>query len=188
MVLIPDSPVLNIIARYIFLLLCMVCVTGSLCAQSTEEEQDNALIERTKSLLVSTLDGSLPKIRLDYFLNYESGGNEIRWEVNDCGEQTGNPENNQEIPTCVEADFDSDRRTVVVMIAIGSTRQARSKSPTLFNASITDPNGQIHSLRHLGDLPRELHRPFPKPRRDVPPPTRAGVNVRPRITAAATPG
>src|ERR1700686_2151911 len=74
------------------------------------EKTDQAAIQQAKRVLVSSLDSTLPKVSLEFFLNYESGGADIRWEVNDCGEQTGNPATDRgtDTPICVEADFTKD--------------------------------------------------------------------------------
>jgi len=36
-------------------------------------------------------DRSLPNLSLEFFLRNESGGTPIKWEVNHCGEQAGDP-------------------------------------------------------------------------------------------------
>ena len=90
---------------------------------------------------------------LEFFLKYESGGAPITWEVNDCGEQTGNPATDQgrDFPMCVEADFDKDHAAVSVMVSVGTFRKGPSGVPLLFNISITEQSGRSHSVRHLSD-------------------------------------
>lgn len=152
---------------------CLLLLSGRFCAQSAaQDNRENETIQRTQTLPASALDRSLPKISLEYFLKYESGGGVIHWEVNDCGEQTGNPEadSGRDFPMCVEADFDSNHRSVSVMIAVGTFKKGVSGKPALFSASITDPSGATKSLRQLGDLPKELQRPIPKSPRDLPAP------------------
>ena len=160
---------------YSVILACTLLLTGTTLPQSSEDGSDKRLIERAQRMLVSTLDGSLPKVTLDYFVRYEAAGSEVRWEVNDCGEQTGDAETDRDrdIPTCVEADFLVDQRAVTLMIAVGSVKQGLSKAPSMFSAAVTDSNGQVHSLRTLSELPKELHRPLPKAPRGRPSPAPA---------------
>jgi len=115
------------------------------------------------------LDNGLPKVSLEFFLNYESGGADIRWEVNDCGEQTGNPatDRGSDSPMCVKADFAKDQTDVTVMVLVGTFQKGPSGKPTLFGVSVHGPSGRVHSLG-LGDLPKELHRPAPRMPRDLP--------------------
>ena len=127
-------------------------------------KQEKAAIQRAKNQLVSSFDRTLPKVTLEFFLKYESGGAPITWEVNDCGEQTGNPATDQgrDFPMCVEADFDKDHAAVSVMVAVGTFKKGPSGVPALFNISITEQDGKSRPVRHLGDLPKELHRLMPK--------------------------
>lgn len=133
-------------------------------------------IRRAKSTPVSSLDNSLPKVSLEFFLNYESGGADIRWEVNDCGEQTGNPARDRgaDTPMCVEADFTKDQTDVAVMVSVGTFQKGPSGKPTLFGVRVQGPGGRAHSLR-LGDLPKELHLPAPRMPRDLPLPATSSV-------------
>lgn len=150
--------------------ICLLLLAGGACAQSTAQDaREKDRIERTKRLLVSSLDRSLPKISLEYFLKYESEGAAIHWEVNDCGEQTGDPETDKErdFPICVEADFDKDHQAVTLMIAVGTFKKGVSGVPGIFSATITGPGGSTKSIRQLGELPKELHRPLPKSPRDL---------------------
>ena len=167
----------NRIMRKIILCLCLLPLVCGLYAQSSpQEKKEKDTIQHAKALLVSTLDRTLPKVSLEYFLKYESAGATIHWEVNDCGEQTGDPavDKDRDLPICVEADFDVDHRAITIFIAVGTLNKGVSGSPALFSATISEPGGAVKSLRQLGELPMELHRPLPKSPRDVPSP--AGGN------------
>ena len=151
----------------------VLLLAGCMGAQSApEDKRDRETIQHAKSLLVSSLDRSLPKVSLEYFLKYESADAVIEWEVNDCGEETGNPQTDsgRDFPMCVEADFDGNHRAVSVMIAVGTSRKGISGKPALFSATITGPGGSAKSIRRLGDLPKELQRPLPRSPRDLPEP------------------
>jgi hypothetical protein len=161
----------RIILTFWFLLL-----TGCLWAQKPRaNEPEQATIQRAKSTLVSSLDSSLPKVSLEFFLNYESGGGDIRWQVNDCGERTGNPatDRGNDSSMCVEADFARDQTDVTVLVSVGTFQKGLSGAPALFTVTVQGPSGKVHSLRRLGELPKELHRPAPKSPRDLPVPVTA---------------
>ena len=90
--------------------LSVLLLTVYLWAQPpSANKKQKAAIQRAKNLIVSSFDRSLPNVSLEFFLKYEAGGAPIKWEVNDCGEQTGNPatDRGHDSPMCVEADFDS---------------------------------------------------------------------------------
>ena len=54
-------------------------------------------------------------------LSNEGGGAPIKWEVNDCGEQTANraSDRGRDSPMCVEADFDTKDPAALVLSAGG---------------------------------------------------------------------
>lgn len=162
--------------RHIVVSCLFVVLTGCLWAQSTPADKtERAAIQRAKSALVSSVDSSLSKVSLEFFLNYESSGADIHWEVNDCGEQTGNPStaHGNDSPMCVEADFDKDHAAVTVLVSVGTFQKGASGAPAFFSATVSDPSGRSHSLRRLGDLPKELHRPPRGMPRDLPVPITA---------------
>lgn len=148
-------------------------LTGTLWARPLAgEKTEQAAVQRAKSALVSSLDSSLPKVSLEFFLNYEAGGAPIKWGVTDCEEQTRTPpiDHGSDSDVCVEADFEKDQADVTVLVSVGTFEKGPSGAPAFFSASVTGPSGQRHSLRCLGDLPKELHRPAPRMPRDLPVP------------------
>ena len=65
------------------------------------------------------------------------------------------------MPTCVEASFTlKDRRSVDVMVAVGTVKKGFSGAPTLFSTTITDESG-THAVK-LIELPAKIHRARPK--------------------------
>jgi hypothetical protein len=154
--------------------LCFLPLTVCLWAQSSSPNRtEKAAIQRTKNLIVSSLDSHLPNVSLEFFLQYEGGGVPIKWEVNDGGEETGNPatDRGRDFPMCVEADLDlKDRTAVAVLVAVGTFKKGFSGPLELFSVTITDASGASRIVPHLSDLPKELHRPVPPAPRDLPPP------------------
>lgn len=157
---------------------CLLSLASSLWAKpQLSDKAEAATIQRVKNTLASSLDSSLPKVSLEFFLNYESGGAPIQWEVNDCVEQAGNPptDRSNDPPMCVEADFQKDQTDVTVMVSVGTLKKGPSGTPAVFSVTVNNPSGRSHSLNRLGDLPKELHRPAPKSPRDLTMPTTSSV-------------
>jgi hypothetical protein len=155
---------------------CFLLIAGGLWAQaSSGNDTEKAAIQRAKNALVSSLDSSMPKVSLEFFLNYEAGGKPVKWEVTDCPEQTRNPSigHRGDSDMCVEADFEKDQIDVAVLVSVGKFEKGPSGDPAFFSASVTQPSGRRLHLRRLGDLPKELHRPARGMPRDLPFPTTA---------------
>jgi hypothetical protein len=167
--------------RQMILSLWVLLLTVCLWAQpSSTNRTEKAAIRRAKNLKVSTFDRSLPNVSLKFFLRNEGGGAPIKWEVNDCGEQTENPatDRGRDSPMCVEADFDvKDRNAVTVLVSVGTFEGGPSGVPALLRVTITDISGISRPVRHLSDLPMELHRPAPRLPQDLPVPVGALSSV-----------
>jgi hypothetical protein len=166
-----DISMCRISLTFFFLVLAS-CLAQPQAAKKTTEEP---AIQRAKTVLASSLDATLPKVSLEFFLNYESGGAAIQWEVTDCGGQTGSPTKDRggDKLMCVQADFQKDQISVAVLISVGTFQKGMSGTPSLFSVTVNDPAGRVHSLGRLGDLPKELHRPTRGMPRDLPAPTTA---------------
>jgi hypothetical protein len=146
---------------------CLLLQAAPAMAQSSSSTKTEiAAIQRGKNALVSSFDKSLPKVTLAFFLKTEGKGAPIRWEVNDCGEQSGNlADARSDYPMCVEADMTlKDGRTVTLFVAVGTAKRGVIGKPVLFDGSFTDQNGTVHTLRRLSDLPVELNHPKPNRR------------------------
>src|ERR1700722_19146924 len=115
--------------RWMIPSVCFLVLTSGLRAEpQSADKTEAATIERVKNTLASSLDSSLPKVSLEFFLKYESGGAPIQWEVNDCVEQAGNPSTDRgsDRPICVEADFAKDQTDVTVMVSVGTLKKGPS--------------------------------------------------------------
>ena len=167
--------------RQMILSLWVLLLTVCLWAQpSSANNTEKVAIQRAKSLIVSSFDRSLPNVSLEFLLKYEGGGAPIKWGVNDCGDQAGSPALDQEhgSPMCVEADFKFKGQTAVtVLVSVGTFNRGPSGVPALISVTITDMNGNSRPVRHLSDLPMELHRPAPRLPRDLPVPVGAQSSV-----------
>ncbi len=154
--------------------LSVLLLTFCVWAQSPSPyEIENRAIRRAKELSIASLERSLPKVTLEFFLTYEGGGAPIKWEVNHCGEQPRDAvvDCDRDSIMCVEADVAlKDGRTATVLVSVGTFKKGPVDAPTVYGVKVTYPGGTIHRMPRLSDLPIELQRPLPKGPRDLPPP------------------
>ena len=141
--------------------LALVSFLASTQAQP-DVARDSRLIQIVKRISVHKLDDALPDVSFEKWLGKESGPNAtFHWEVNDCGEQSGNPSDSGPIPTCVEVDSTlTDGREIVIFIADNGPKNAQKSDPhdwKIFFAQLTSPHEKIY-LRRLSDLPAALIR------------------------------
>ena len=120
---------------------------------------DAKLIAEVKQVSVHHLDDALPDVGLERWLQKQSGADaQYHWEVNDCGEQSGTPENEASAPTCVEADSSlKDGRQIVVFISNDEPRKNAPPDWKIFFAQLATAHEKIN-LRRLSDLPAALTR------------------------------
>jgi hypothetical protein len=151
--------------------LILVLFSCSLWAQQPyTNREEEASIERVKSLQAASLDPGLPKVTLEFFLKYEGEGAPIKWRVSNCDRLTRNPvtDSGRDPALCVTAEIDlKDNRSAIVVVSLGTPKPRPSSVPTLFSVTVIDQGG-IRDVRRLSDLPMELHRPLPKSPRDSP--------------------
>jgi len=120
--------------------------------------RDARLIQQVQEIPVSQLDPALPSVSFEKWLHVEAGaGAEFHWEVNHCGEQTGTAaDRKRDVPMCVQAQADmKDRRTIMVSIAVGTSKKGAVGKPAVYFAQLVTPATTIN-LPHLSDLPAAL--------------------------------
>jgi|SRR5579864_2831231 len=141
-----------------------------LVSSKSYSSDEAALITQLKKQSVSKLDPALPPVHFDQWLRTEAGaGAKFAWEVNDCGEQTGEPgQNANEIPTCVEADaWLKDGREIVIMVAVARSAAApgHEQSFSVYFAQLVTTRERI-TIKQLSDFPAALvrtHEPASNP-------------------------
>jgi hypothetical protein len=157
-----------------------VLLTCALWGQHKDPNKaEETAIERVKTTEVSSLDGGLPKVTLEFFLSYEGEGAPIKWRVSNCGQLNGSrPIEREQAPgKCVEAEIDLKRDcSATIVISVGTLKTGSFDIPAFFGATVTDPSGTTHVVHRLRDLPMELHRPRPKWPRDLPLPAGAALS------------
>ena len=139
-------------------LLLVLCVLTA--AQDPNAARDAKLIADAKRISVHKFDDVLPDLAFEKWLVKEAGADaKYHWEINDCGEQSGNPNDTGPVPLCVEVDSDlKDGREIVIFIADDRPENARKTAPPdwkIFFAQLTTPHEKIN-LRRLSDLPAAL--------------------------------
>jgi hypothetical protein len=163
--------------RQTVLMLLFPLLTFRMSAQTpSPENPEVSAIQRAKNLTVSSLDRSLPKITLEFFLKYEGEGAPIKWDVTDCGELPRDTAADQGRgpAMCVQAAVGlKDGRAATILVLLGMSTRSPMKVPSVFSIRVTYPDGTTHRLPRLGDLPVELHRPLPKGPKDLPAAVRA---------------
>ncbi len=148
----------------------MIIVAPAFSQTPSREKADREAIEYAKSIPVSTLDRTLPRVTLQFFLDNESSGARIAWEVNDCGEQTGAPDvdRGRDFPMCVEAEvFLKDQRSLNVSVVVGTFNKGVNGEPIVWSVLLTGNDGEVRSIK-LRDIPVELHRPDRRPSKKLP--------------------
>ena len=127
--------------RQTILIVTSLLLTFCPCAQDQSADQtERGAIQRAKTLLASSLVRSLSKATLVFFLKYEGEG-AIKWEVNDCGEQTGRVavDHGRDSPICVEAAIDlKDGHAATVLVSVGTFTRGPGDVPAVLEVRITD--------------------------------------------------
>jgi hypothetical protein len=150
-------------------LICSVLLLSALLQSQTpasrrspEEINESKAIRRVQQLPASKLDSKLPPQPFESWLKGVLGpGTELKWEVNDCGEQTGDPklDAGRDIPTCVEADATNPHKSeieIIVSINVGSVNKGANQKPQFGFASVRVGNRDLFLPEQLHCLPKLL--------------------------------
>src|SRR5687768_13422891 len=91
-------------------------------AYSQMSRRDAEVIRYAKNLSVSDIERGMPKQGLDRWLRKTLGNSlPLKWEVNDCGEQTGTPaDRGRDFPMCIEASAETVDLYVGVSLQVGT--------------------------------------------------------------------
>jgi hypothetical protein len=136
-----------------------ILFVASILAQAQAKHSAESIVARAKSSDVSRLDSRLPRQRFyAWFKNVVGPMAKIRWEANDCGEQTGGPADKvRDLPICAQAEAElSDGRKVVVSIAVGTMKKGLTREPGGMYYSVVEQGDKLDTIKRLGDLPEML--------------------------------
>ena len=126
-------------------------------AHSQSPARNRRLIAYAKNVPASRLDSELPhRPFISWFRSVVGADAKIDWEINDCGEQTGNRNdpNSLDPPLCAQADAHlSDGRNVYVLIHVGSHSAGLNGRPYVWSLSVG--NRSSGKLRELAALLRD---------------------------------
>lgn len=118
---------------------------------------DDALIEAVRSTAAREIEPALPVTSFEGWLAGVLGPQvRIQWEVNDCGEQTGNPalDRGRDFPKCVQLRAPlSGGRSVILMLSTGSQQRRPAGVPGFHLGVIMLPDDGQVEIRRLADLP-----------------------------------
>ncbi len=129
--------------------------------QAGAQTRDASAIAAAKNTSVHRLDSSLPDKTLAQWLR-DSVGHQARitWEVNDCGEQTGNPETDKgrDFPMCAEAQVTlQGKRKLYIAFSVGTFKTGVQAGSVRFAyAVINGPGSSARSIRKLSQLPEAI--------------------------------
>lgn len=114
---------------------------------------------RVKKVPAKQLDDALPVVRFAAWLRTTVGAEaKIEWEVNDCGEQTGDPavDKGRDFPACVEAIATlADGRRVHVQVIVGTFAKGFVGKPQVRSVSIARGD-DFSEVERLSALPAAL--------------------------------
>jgi hypothetical protein len=130
-------------------------LTGYAHAQISETKA----IEYVRQLSPSVLDTTLPKGHFSDWLTRILGEDTtVEWELNDCGEQTGDPaiDKQRDLPVCVGIYAHlTDRRRLWITILVGTNNKGLIDSPAIYSVDL-ESDGQIRTIKRLSDLENAL--------------------------------
>jgi hypothetical protein len=121
-------------------------------ASSEQDQRDAEIIAMTRRIDVHKLDAALPSQSLEAWLTRLVGGAPfVLWEVNDCGEQTGNPANTPaDFPICAEAAIAlPDGRSAALSLVVGTHKKGVFGAPKVWSMCVTEKDKSLQCPRDL---------------------------------------
>jgi len=118
------------------------------------ESRATALVKKTD---VAALDPQLPSQHFEqWFRNTMGGADSYTYELNDCGESSGDPDtdNQRDLPLCVEARAQSEPELELetsVILQVGTQRQGLFAQPVL-RAIVQQEGEEFIDIKKLHDL------------------------------------
>jgi hypothetical protein len=119
-------------------------------------------ISAARNAVAQDIEKALPRVTFEAWVQGLVGAQAaLRWETNDCGEQTGNPalDKGRDFPVCVEVEAGvAGGRRISLSLMVGSTSRGLTVGPPMFHhGSISGPEGaEMISIEKLADAPRLL--------------------------------
>lgn len=143
--------------KYLFLFLLALCSVPVLSMQAQISEDE--AVKFVKNLSPSILDSTLPEGHFSVWLASVIGDSAmVQWELNDCGEQTGDPgiDKDRDVPSCVGIYVTfPDRRSLGLTIIVGTSRKGLTGHPAIYDLYL-ESKGTSVGVKRLRDLPVAL--------------------------------
>jgi len=145
--------------------LAFVLLLGAIQAPAQLREKE--AIEHAKAAVVRTIDDTLPDKTFESWLRDMFGSAaKTAWEVNDCGEQTGDPQQDRgrEFPMCVDVSVSLDgSRVLHILLAVGSFKTGVRRQPPAFHCGcVLEAGVPTRWLKNLKEAAK-LRRPAQSP-------------------------
>jgi hypothetical protein len=127
-----------------------------------EQEEDAAAIVKLKQTKVATIEAGLPDVTFEqWFVGIAGSNSTIAYEVNDCGERAGTPdEKGKSFPLCVEARAEAGTGIgLVLSLAVGTFIAEPSAKPDLknptqfFSGAIVKNDNPVSDIKALSAVP-----------------------------------
>ena len=129
----------------------------SLYSQTTRQEA--AVIRYAKNTTVSRIELGMSKQSFDRWLRKTLGkGHPVKWEVNDCGEQTGTPaDRGRDFPMCAEATAESMDVYFSVSLMVGTFETGVSRTRPQIRGIFVHVEGEGEfEVKRLSDLKNKI--------------------------------
>ena len=131
--------------------------------QAGLQARDAKAIAAAKNTSVHQIEPSLPNKAFSVWLRNLVGPKaHIQWEVNDCGEQTGNPESDKgrDFPMCAEVQVElAGKRKLSISLSVGTFKTGAHAGPArFFYAFILQPDGSSRLINKLSQVPGAIRK------------------------------
>ncbi len=126
--------------------------------QAGVQGRDAIALQAAKNASVHRLEASLPDKHFGVWLRELAGPQaKIQWEVNDCGEQTGDSRSDQgrDFPMCVEAQVALvGNRKLSIALSVGTFKTGvKAGAISFYSAAVVDPGGAVTGIKNLSQVP-----------------------------------
>lgn len=135
-------------------------------SQDPVKAQNVAAVTAAKRAIVREIDPATPNIPFEAWMGDLVVGALTTWEVNDCGEQTGNPQQDKgrDFPMCAEVIVAlSGQRELHVSLVVGTFKKSVGGQPQLWMAYVKKADGSIAWVKRLSDIPAAIRHPVLRP-------------------------
>ena len=126
-------------------------------AQDPATVRDAAAIDSAKQAIVQAIDPALPRVSFEAWLRGVVGTDATaKWEINDCGEQTGDPQQDlgRDFPMCAEVRVGLEgQRELHVSFMVGTFKKGVGGAPAFRDAYVRAAGGSHESIASLAAIP-----------------------------------